>query len=89
MLLSIPNKIVVSIFIIVAELAMFISSYISMKHISKNKIVSNMVAILIATSFYFFTNVYYRFAVGEYLAMIFMPVLVAGMWDFVYNDFKF
>ena len=47
-----------------------------------------MVASLIATSFYFLTNVYYRFAVGEYLAMIFMPVLVAGMWDFVYNDFK-
>ena len=87
-LLSIPNKIVVSTFIIVAELAMFISSYISTKHITKNKRASIMVASLIATSFYFLTNVYYRFAVGEYLAMIFMPVLVAGMWDFVYNDFK-
>lgn len=67
---------------------MFISSYISAKHITKNKRASIMVVSLIDTSFYFLENVHYRFAVGEYLGMIFMPVLVARRWDFVYNDFK-
>lgn len=68
--------------------AMMFTTYISTKHITKNKKTSIIATILVITSYYILTDIYFRFAVGEYIALVFVPLIIAGMWDFVYNDFK-
>ena len=87
-LLAIPGEYVIKIFMFLATISMFATTFLSYKHITKNKMASAIVATLVVTSFYFMVNLYSRIAIGEYLGMIFLPLVIAGMWDFIYNDFK-
>ncbi len=87
-LMNLSIGIIEKIFITLAVFGIIVTTYIATKHITKNKKASLLAGILVVTSHYFRVDVYYRFAIGEYLAMIFMPLIIAGMWDFVYNDFK-
>lgn len=63
-------------------------SFISIRQIGYNKHISYLFSILYTFSFYRLMNVYERDALGESLAMTFIPLLIWGFYDIVYNDYK-
>ncbi len=75
------------IFVVFITVLTCISSYFSSKYIIK----SRYAALCFTTSFllsqYRLTNVYSRSAVGEYCAFIFLPILLAGTFNLIYENF--
>ena len=76
------------IFIAIMLVLMFVISYKSFKTILDDKTTS-----LIATILYMFSNcvtlqLYERAALGEFLGLVFIPAVVAGMYDYTHKDFK-
>lgn len=66
-----------------------IVTYISFKYINNN----NKYAAVSSTLFYVFSSstilhMYRRFALGETLAMAFIPLIICGIYDFVYKNFQ-
>jgi hypothetical protein len=87
-IMSIPSEIIAKTFMILIASIIMLNMFISVKHITKNKKVSLLAAIVLSTSFYYLANLYYRVALGECLGLAFTPLVIAGIWDFVYNEFK-
>ena len=76
------------LFMIIMLIMMFVFTYISFKTILEDK-----VAVLIGTAIYMLSNcltlhMNQRGAVGEFSGMVFIPLIVAGMYDYTKNDFK-
>lgn len=76
------------IFIAVVLLMIFICSYISFKYVLEDKI-----SALIATSIYMLSNcltlhLYQRAAIGEFVGLAFVPLVIAGLYDYTDKDFK-
>jgi hypothetical protein len=76
------------VFIFFITLLNLISSYFSIKYISKNRYISLCFTALFILCQYRLSNVFVRAAAGEYCAFVFIPIVVAGMYDFFNNDFK-
>lgn len=76
------------IFIVVITLLTLIASYFSIKFISKSRYVSLCFTALFILSQYRLSNVFVRAAVGEFCAFIFIPIVIAGIYDFLNNNFK-
>lgn len=68
-------------------LVMF-TSYHASRRIFKNGISAFITAILYFSSQAFFTNIYDLVALGEAMAMIFVPIVVLGLYNIVYEDFS-
>lgn len=64
------------------------SSYISCYLFTKDKVSAAICSALYISSAYFINNAYTRAALGELLAMSFMPLLIAGLVFFVNNNSK-
>ena len=73
------------LFVAIVNIATVIISYYCFSRIGKNKYIGLTGCILYSLSLYRLTNVYIRSAVGEYLAMIFFPLVVYGLWK-VYTE---
>lgn len=76
------------IFIAIMLVLMFAISYKSFKTVLDDKNTS-----LIATILYMLSNcitlqLYERAALGEFLGLVFIPAVVAGMYDYTHKDFK-
>lgn len=76
------------IFLILITIAVFATVYLATKHIVKNKYAALFSATLVISSHYFFMNIIQRAAIGEALAYIFLPLIIVGMYDVFYNNFK-
>lgn len=63
-------------------------SWLCFKEISKNKIAAVVGAILYTGSHYFILNLYTRSAIGETTAMIFLPVVAAGLCNLVRENYS-
>ncbi len=63
----------------------FVTSYFSMKYISKDRYASMITAVIFTLAQYHLGDVYTRSAVGEFTALIFIPLVIAGLWDFAYE----
>lgn len=57
------------------------TTYFSVKYISKSKYASSLITIALLLSQYYLADIYNRAGVSEYLALIFVPVLIAGIYD--------
>jgi len=64
------------------------TSYYSSYTIIKNKVIAVIPTILILLSHNYILNTYYRFALGEMLAFAFLPLVIAGMYNLVYERFN-
>lgn len=73
------------IFIWIITFFTFITMYVTTKKITKSKIISMISCILYTLSLYRFTDIYIRAAVGEILAFLFMPLVLYGIYDILYD----
>lgn len=76
------------IFLVGLFFAQTISVYYAARTITKNKLTALVPTVMILISHNYILNVYYRFALGEMLAFIFLPFVVAGLYNLVYDHFR-
>ncbi len=74
------------IYVLAINLGTAIFSYLSFRCIFKNKYSSLMATLVYMTGTYRLVNVYIRAAVGEYTAMMFLPIIVCGMYKIYTGD---
>ena len=68
------------IYILLINIGTTVFGYFCFKCMFKNKYSSLMAVLVYATATYRLVNVYIRSAVGEYTAMMFLPVIACGMY---------
>lgn len=78
----------VNIFNIIVFFAYFAVSFYSAYVISKNNFLSAVFSITYTMSQYLIFNIYVRAAFGEYVALIFLPLFVAGVYNLFFGDGK-
>lgn len=69
------------VLIVIATVLISVSTYFSVKYITNSNYSSSLATIALLLSQYYLADVYNRSGVSEYLAFIFVPVLVAGIYD--------
>ncbi len=67
--------------------AAFLSAYFSMHCITKDRLASLTCAVIFVLYRYFLDDIYTRSAVGEFTAMIFLPLIFAGLYDLIFAEF--
>lgn len=77
-----------NIFLLIMIFFMFVLTYDSIKNITDETNSALIGTILVILSKVMCINLYLRFAVGEFLGLIFLVPIVSGMYDFIYKDFK-
>lgn len=76
------------IFLILINFFSIITMYISVKGISKNKFAAILSSIIYAFASYRLVDMYSRAALGETLAFVFAPLIIYGIYNIIYNDYK-
>ncbi len=66
----------------------YCTMFIFLKNISGSPICGTMGAVLYVLSAYRIDNIITRFALGEILAYVFWPLIIYGLYDFIFDDFK-
>lgn len=64
------------------------TTFLSFKYISKNVYFSISGSVLLVLSQFYIADIMERSGLGEYIACIFMPILIAGLFDFVEYEGK-
>lgn len=67
-------------YVVVVNLATVILAYYSLKIIFKNEKTAVFGSVFYSLSLYRLYDLYQRGAVGEYTAMVFLPIIAAGLW---------
>lgn len=87
-LLKVPLTIAYKAYIWVINIGTVCSSYYCFKQISKDKYIGVTCCALYTLSIYRLCNIFLRAAVGEYTAMMFLPLVVLGIWQIIQEDLK-
>ncbi|MCR4656416.1 MAG: hypothetical protein K5770_09345 [Lachnospiraceae bacterium] len=66
----------------------YISAYLCTEGITGSKYAGVVTGVLITLCNYHIEDIYVRSAVGEYTAFIFVPVVIYGIFDLLYREFK-
>ena len=77
-----------NIFVFLNNLATCLVSYFCFKGMTGSSKAAVTGSMLYTLSLYRLINIYIRSAVGEYTAMIFLPLIVYGMWKIFTEDIK-
>ncbi|WP_338630558.1 6-pyruvoyl-tetrahydropterin synthase-related protein [Clostridium baratii] len=76
------------IFMSVCTLLATFIMYFSARRILKSNNKALYISIFYVFAQYKITDLYVRAAVGEYLAFIFLPIVILGVYELVYKDYK-
>ncbi len=76
------------IMIIFATVLIAVSTYFSFLYITKNKYGSAIATSLLMLSQYYLADIYNRAGISEYIAFIFIPILLAGLYDLLSGEGK-
>lgn len=76
------------IFLIIINFLSITSIYITIKNISKNEHASILGSIIYAFASYRLVDIYERAALGEAMSFIFIPIIIYGIYEIIYNDKK-
>ncbi len=76
------------IFIFLVNLATIIITYYSANIIFKNKKISWITTLLYMVAFYRVSDIYIRGAIGEVLALTFLPLILSGLYELIFGDNK-
>lgn len=76
------------IFLILINLLSITSIYISIKGISKNKYASILGSVIYAFASYRLVDMFERAALGETLAFIFAPLVIYGIYEIIFKNYK-
>lgn len=87
-LIGIPKMLSFKLFYILINIGTVIITYFSMKGIIKDKKVSVFITILYCLSEYRLYDVFVRGAVGEMIAFMVVPLVMLGLYEIIYNDYK-
>lgn len=77
-----------SFFIVLCNLFSYCFMYLFMKRISNSPICATVGAVLYVLSGYRLDNIIERFALGEVQAYVFWPLILWGLYDFIFDEFK-
>ena len=67
--------------ILLCTVATTVTTYCCARYISKSKYAASLITIMTVLSQYYLADIYNRAGVSEYLAFIFVPVLIVGVYD--------
>lgn len=87
-LLSVPPVMVWKIFALVITIAATLSTYFSIKYICKSVEWSIAGTFMIMLSQFYLADLHLRAGISEYIAFIFIPILIAGIYDFFVYEGK-
>lgn len=76
------------LFVILVNFLTFVIAYYSFFYVSKNVHKSVLFAVLYGLSSYRLSDVLYRAAVGEYVALMFLPIAFIGVYFVFYDNYK-
>ena len=76
------------IFVLLCSAASYFSMFFLVEKITGSMTGGSIAGILYTFLFYRMDNIYFRFALGEVEAYIFWPVVLLGLYDFIFKDFK-
>lgn len=76
------------IFIVIMLALMFVVSYKSFKVVLEDRNTAILATIIYMLSNYIVIQLYKRAALGEFLGLIFVPAVIAGIYDYTHKDFK-
>ena len=77
-----------SVFILICNLLSYGFMYMFMRKISNSPVCGTIGAVLYVLSGYRLDNIIERFALGEVQAYVFWPLILYGLYDFIFCDFK-
>lgn len=86
--IGIPEILSFKLFYIFINIGTVIITYFSMKNIIKNKKIAVFITILYCFSEYRLFDVFVRGAVGEMLAFMVAPLVIWGLYEIIYSDYK-
>lgn len=75
------------LFVTITNAACYFITYYSAKGISKNKYAAIIAAIVFSLSQYHIQNIFSRFALGEVQSYMFLPLIVYGLYNLIYEEF--
>lgn len=84
--LGFPIKTSYHFFMIICIVLCYTTSYICGKKISDNRYIGILFAVIITLSSYHLDDIMVRAAAGEYTAIIFVPLVLYGIYNLFYED---
>lgn len=85
-LLKVPLYTAYKAYVAIINLGTVLTSFFCFKKISGNKKIGVVCSAVYTLSVYRICNVYLRAAVGEYTAMMFIPLIIVSMWVILSED---
>ena len=85
-ILGIPLVFSVKVFQILINLSCALVSYYAVKQITKSESIGLIFSGLYTLCIYRLENMYLRFAIGEAAAMVFIPLIMLGIYEILYNE---
>lgn len=76
------------IFIFFVNLATIIIAYYSANTIFKNSKIAWITTLLYTVAFYRVSDIYIRGAIGEVLALTFLPLIISGLYEIIFGENK-
>ncbi len=76
------------IFFILINFFSILSFYICIKKITKSQCSTMVGTVLYAFSLYKFVDIFFRSAIAESLVFIFLPMVILGLYEIIYDDYK-
>ena len=86
--IGINLRISYGIFLSLCTLASTFTMFICIKKISNNKSIALYSTVIYIFAQYKITDLYFRAAVGEYISFIFIPIILLGVYELLYRDYK-
>lgn len=86
--LGIECKTAYNVFLLIINIATLVSMYYCSYSICKNTTISSLVSCIYLLSSYRITDLYTRSALGETLSFIFVPFVLLGIYEILYNNYK-
>lgn len=74
------------VFIFFVNLATILIAYYSANIIFKNKKITWITVLLYTTAFYRVSDIYIRGAIGEVLALTFLPLVLSGLYEIIFGE---
>lgn len=76
------------IFLLAVSAVTYILMHYCVKNISGSQICGSLAAVMYTLSVYRADNLYVRFALGEFVAFLFWPLIIYGLYDLAYKGLK-
>ncbi len=86
-IMGIPIGTAYKLYILLCIITMFYTTYICSKLIIKDTTIALGMTMLFVLSQYNLGNIYVRSAVGEFQATVFIPLIIYGFYNFIYEEF--